>query len=112
MVLKWELASNTEHEGTAEMSKSLLPYACAAKTLHLEGIVGGHLGHLGQCWGHLGATLGVLGSSWGNFGGLGGVLGSTLGFRVDGVRFYHQNAHLFEMPKSLSPYACAAKTPV
>ena len=33
MVLKWELASNTENEGIAEMSKSLSPYACAAKSL-------------------------------------------------------------------------------
>ena len=68
------------------------------------GIVGGLLGYLGQCWGHLGATLGPLWGSW-------GVLGSPLGFRVEGVKFDHQNAYLFEMLKSLSPYACAAKTP-
>ena len=33
MVLKWQIASSIDNEGIAEMSKSLSPYACAAKSL-------------------------------------------------------------------------------
>ena len=69
-----------------------------------------------QSWGYSGKICGlswagvVWGPPWDNFGGLGGV-GSPLGFRVEGVKFDHQNAYLFEMQASLSPYACAAKAP-
>ena len=33
MVLKWQLSSDMENACVAEMSKSLSPYACAAKSL-------------------------------------------------------------------------------
>ena len=70
-------------------------------TLGLSWAILGHLGAiLGPSWGHLGAPWG----SW-------GVLGPTLGFRIYKVKFDHKNAYLFEMPKSLSRYACAVKTP-
>ena len=55
----------------------------------------------------LGLSLAILGPPLGSWG----VLGLTLGFRVYGVRFDHKSDYLFEMPKSLSPYVCAAKTP-
>ena len=71
----------------------------------------------GLSWGDFsifGCTLeqywALSGPSWGHFGRSWGVLGSSLGLRVRGLGFDHHNAYLLEMQKSLSPYACAAKT--
>ena len=80
-----------------------------------------HLGLLVPSWGCIGRTLGPPGStlglswamsgpSWDHFGRSWEVLGHTLGFRVYGLGFWQLNAYPFEMQKSRSPYACAAKT--
>ena len=78
-------------------------------------------GLLVQLWGNIGRTLGPLGSTldkywamswqcWDHFGRSWGYLGthSGLGFRVWGLITTTHTP--FEMPKSLSTYACAAKT--
>ena len=63
---------------------------------------------LGAILGYVGAMLGpfweVLGWTWAHFMVYG------LRFRVLGLEFDHHNAPPFEMPKSLLPYACVAKT--
>ena len=82
----------------------------------VDAILGVSCEHFGAIWvylgamGHVGAILGAL---WEVLEVLGFILGLRvygLVFRVWGLRFDHHNAYLFEMPKSLSTYACAAKT--
>ena len=45
-----------------------------------------------------------------HFGGLGGYLDPPFGSRLRVGGLIIKNAYLFEMQKSFSPYACAAKT--
>ena len=66
-------------------------------------------------WGYIGGLWGYLGLPWGHPGLRRSHLGTTLGGiwahpRVQVLGFGHHNAYPFEMPKSLSPRACAAKT--
>ena len=76
----------------------------------VEAISGFSWGDFGSIRLYPGAILGIVGAILGPLWEVLGVLGSTLGLRVRGLGFDHHNAYLLEMQKSLSPYACAAKT--
>ena len=65
---------------------------------------------LGLLGAPLGPSFAMLEPSWDQLGRSWEVLGHTLGFRVLGLGVGRHNAYPFEMQKSLSPYACAAKT--
>ena len=77
---------------------------------NVDAIFGVTWTYLGAILGNVRAILGLCGRSWVYLGSTLELRVEGLGFEVWGLGFDDHNAYLVEMPKSLSTYACAAKT--
>ena len=101
----------TAHSAGLALRSNLYVTSCKMCNLgRVDEISGFSWGGFGSIWLYPGAILGIVGAILGLLWKVLGVLGSTLGLRVRGLGFDHHSAYLLEMQKSLSPYACAAKT--